>query len=499
MKKVNYINVQHLDNLYLSINGSSKESSKIEKKELLKINKSKESKTEKIKKKIDYIIIIDTLCKIVSSIAGIGLIIILVLILFGIQKIGKLEITNLLTILSVTLVGGLFSIGGLNIFNLQTALKKQNKQYEKLRQSLHKKLDPKIVSSNIVHKGLRHFFIPKKNILLVFGHECPAKIYKSNNSFKDFKCIWEYEKDVKEENISFAQTGSYFKDKFFALGDYGRSGVITIYSISKNISYSFKSINIKIDYLEFSPDGKFLAVASGNTNVCKICIHNLESKENIFIEGNGPIFWSSENNLFFLKNSSTILKWNPNNSIIDNILILKDETIVNYSLNDKFLIYCSKSIDKRIDLKCFDIKRSHSFNIYTDDIKVDSIDLFGEKILISTSFTSKKEPNQLIVFDISGNIVGKCICYSGYGFAYYKKFTSISCNNNIYISTVGQNLSIPIFENFKDLMLVDMRNSINSEQLGNNFVSVHLNKTKETIFLSALNEKGILIVVNVTG
>lgn len=484
MEKINYINIQHLDSLYLEIKNSSKK----ENDKLLNLVKPKNEK-----KKFEWLKFINISSKIVSLIAGLGLITILILILLDIKRIGRLDIGNLLTIISVTFVGGIFSIGGVNLVNLQTALKKQKLDYLKLQKSLPKNLNPKFISSNKVHRAWSHFFVPEQNILLVYGHEHPAKIYKSDESLKQFKCIWEYEKDVKEK-VHFAQAGNYFSDKYFALGDYS-TGVITIYSIKSGTSYSFKSINGRVDFIEFSPEGKFLAIASGNNNIHQICVHNLETRENLMLAGFGPVLWSAEDTLFFVKDSKQISKWNAHNLQVDNVI--EDEQINKFSLNQRFLIYNSQSYDKKSVVKCLDFKLSEIFDIYSDDVSIESIELAEEKIIITTLWSSAKNPNQLLVIDICGNEIRKLFYHSGYGQG-YKKYSTFKNDDKEYLATVGQNLYIPIFENYKNenKTLIDTRNMTGIERLGKHFVSVHFNRKDETIFLSALNENGIIIILS---
>lgn len=69
--------------------------------------------------------------KIFSIISGIAIIIFIALLLLGKTEIGQVNISNLLTIFSFTLIGGLISVGGVKIFSISASLRKTKEQVEK--------------------------------------------------------------------------------------------------------------------------------------------------------------------------------------------------------------------------------------------------------------------------------------------------------------------------------------------------------------------------------
>lgn len=484
MEKINYINIQHLDNLNLEI----KNKSDIKKDKVIKLERSK-----KHDKRIDGFKLIDNSSKVVSLIAGIGLITILVLVLLDIKQIGKIDIGNLLTIISVTFVGGLFSIGGINLFNLQTALKKQKKEFSDIQQYIQKSIDTDFISLTQTHRAWCHYFIPNKNIALVFGHEHPAKIYSTNNTYKEFKCIWDYNENVNQD-VHFAQSGNYYKDKYFALGDYG-TGVATIYLIDKKESFSFRAIKGRIDFVEFSENGKYIAIASENNNIHQICIHDLSSRQNMQIDGYGPIKWSSNDELFFMQDTNKIARWKSQSSQIDTII--EDKSVNKFAVNNQLIIYKTVSYDNKTLIKCLDLENKQNTEIFSENFEIELLELSHDKLFITTSYNSKINPNKLYVIDLSGDELFKIYYHSGYGHG-YKKFSTYFQKDSVYLTTVGKNLNIPVVKDYKinNKTLINCREISSPKLLGNHFVSVHINAKEEKIYLSALNENGNLMIVN---
>ncbi len=66
--------------------------------------------------------------KIVSLISAIGILTFITLLVFGITNVASIQITNLLSIVSFTLFGGLVSVGGFNILSINANLRKTNNE-----------------------------------------------------------------------------------------------------------------------------------------------------------------------------------------------------------------------------------------------------------------------------------------------------------------------------------------------------------------------------------
>lgn len=151
--------------------------------------------------------VLDTSAKVVSVIAGLCLIALLALVVLGIRQIGVVQISSLLTIISITFIGGIFSIGGLNLISLQANLKKQKAIMERL--SFVDTLDAKILGSTSLTNGWHHFLFPSRSLLFVYGHECNAKLYKVDFTTLRSKCIWSYGEQI-DDKTHFAQTAAHY-------------------------------------------------------------------------------------------------------------------------------------------------------------------------------------------------------------------------------------------------------------------------------------------------
>jgi hypothetical protein len=72
--------------------------------------------------------IVEAAGKILSVLSGIAIIVFISLLIAGKAQIGSLQVTNLLTIMSFTLIGGLLSIGGVNVFSIKASLRRAQQQ-----------------------------------------------------------------------------------------------------------------------------------------------------------------------------------------------------------------------------------------------------------------------------------------------------------------------------------------------------------------------------------
>ena len=72
--------------------------------------------------------VVEVAGKILSVLSGIVMIVFVSLLIAGEDQIGTLQVTNLLAIVSFTLIGGLLSIGGVNVFSINASLRRTQQQ-----------------------------------------------------------------------------------------------------------------------------------------------------------------------------------------------------------------------------------------------------------------------------------------------------------------------------------------------------------------------------------
>jgi hypothetical protein len=68
--------------------------------------------------------ILDTIGKVVSIVSALAIFVFIILLWLGQSTLASVNITNLLSIVSVTLIGGLVSVGGVRIFSFQASLRR---------------------------------------------------------------------------------------------------------------------------------------------------------------------------------------------------------------------------------------------------------------------------------------------------------------------------------------------------------------------------------------
>lgn len=89
--------------------------------------------SEKQKFEPRWLKVVEVAGKILSVLSGIVMIVFVSLLITGKDQIGTLQVTNILAIVSFTLIGGLLSIGGVNVFSINASLRRTQQQLVQVR------------------------------------------------------------------------------------------------------------------------------------------------------------------------------------------------------------------------------------------------------------------------------------------------------------------------------------------------------------------------------
>jgi|LSQX01.1.fsa_nt_gb hypothetical protein len=166
------------------------------------------------------------------------------------------------------------------------------------------------------------------DLLILFGHEGPAKIFKIENcNCKEVKDIGEI---LRSYGGNFVNT-SEICPGIVLFGDYGIGG--NIYLVSYNTSTSETS-TIGLDLksssqkIEFSPNNQFVAIA-GDTDKSNIIVFDIKKLSIISqFSGRIPLKWNDESTLIY-KKSDEIIKRNIFTGVETTII----EKIEGFSVN----------------------------------------------------------------------------------------------------------------------------------------------------------------------
>ena len=490
-KPKNFISIQNVEKLNVELKSPLSEFG-----ELKDITKQVKSK-----KKLDSETLVKVLnlsSKFVSIVSGLFLTTLVVLILLGFKHMGTFQITNLLAIISITFIGGIFSIGGINILSLQANLRKQKKIIETLKISKDFKINFKGIYN--LTTGWHHYYFPNRNMLVIYGHEHKAKIYQFNKLESDFTCIWEYE-NIRDTKVHFVENATFFNDKLLAFGDYS-TGNVTIYDMDLNSHYSIKTISNRIRYIMFSDDGKYLLIASEQyRNLNEICVLNIETRELTTLDGSGPIGWISNKEFLFLKEGKKICKYNLQDNI-ETELYESYKNITHLSCNTNFVVFSIfDDKNERSEIYYSDINNFKRSELFIVDALLEHLEIVNGKILFTTSRNSNKyEYAYLKLIDLDSEEIGKVNIDSDYS-RYYKKYSFVEFNDNVYFCTRGRNKIVPIFESFTlaQKLKVNTRDYPEIQDMENRFVSAQLDKNgNDAMALSLLTQNGEIILFDIS-
>ena len=115
------LRIEHVDKIEVINNYSNDQSEEHPE----KVNSA--TKTETKKKLYNKV---DVIAKIVSIVSGLALIVFVILLFYGKTTIGSVQTSTLLTVISVTLIGGIVSIGGVQMFSFNASLRKVERKIQ---------------------------------------------------------------------------------------------------------------------------------------------------------------------------------------------------------------------------------------------------------------------------------------------------------------------------------------------------------------------------------
>jgi hypothetical protein len=155
------------------------------------------------------------------------------------------------------------------------------------------------------------------NLIVLFGHEAPAKIFNINNGV--FEEVMDIGKIFEDKSCGFVNT-SEVCDKYVLFGDYFSNGLFVSYDITNSKIRTFKhELESSLKKIVCSPNNQYAAIAN-NTNNGNIMLFNIEQQ---LIEakfaGQLPCKWNDNENLLFKKSGAIIKR---------NILTGEESTII---------------------------------------------------------------------------------------------------------------------------------------------------------------------------
>jgi len=476
------ISIQKIDTLNVYLKEDSPPSIDAEKITDFKIKEpyKKKSRSEQL------IHILNISSRVISITAGIALFVLMVLILFEIRQIGVIQISNLLKVISISFIGSIFSIGGLKLISLEANLRKQKKLLEKIKPQVEPIATFK--GSLNLSRGWQHFLFSRHNLLLIYGHECEAKLYKYDLSAFNFDCIWSYGDGV---NIPthFAQSAARYKDKIFALGDYS-TGAITIWDLESNTQHAVAPQKTYIGHLEFSLDGRFLAIVCGHGSNSRVYIFRLLSRELRPARGSGPVSWVDDRRIILLRDKNIIVY-----DVIDeseDILYESPSLKINHITTDGQFVAYAESDNNVSNIYCGELNNFSPESFMRVNCDLDHLDLINRNFIIPTSWDRKtSEGFKLKIIGLDGELIREFIYDSGYGHG-YRKYSTLKLEKLSFFSVIGRNGIIPII-NIND----GIKNEVRVREHSNlaisidRWVSVQLNEKESGIlFLSLLSHEG---------
>jgi len=484
------ISIQHVDtlNVFLETNG---ERSSIGANEITdsQIQKELEKQTARSERLIR---ILELSSRIISLIAGLSLVAITVIILLGIRQIGVIQISSLLKVISISFIGSIFSIGGLKLISLEANFRKQKEKLANLTPQAQPVAAFKGATS--LSHGWQHFLFPSQDLLLIYGHECDAKLYKYNLNTFNFDCIWTYGERVNQTH--FAQSAARYKDKIFALGDYS-TGAITIYDLASNTHYTISPQKSFIGQLDFSSDGRFLSIMCGYGSNSIVYILKLSSRELITVQGSGPVSWVDDRRIILLRNR-TIVVYDVINAS-EEVLYESCSEITHLTTDGRLVVYV-ESDNKVSTIHSGDLNKFTPSSFLRVGCDLEQIDLIGGSLIIATSWNgSSSDGSKLKLVGLDGELFHEFIYESGYGHG-YRKYSVLELESSVYFSMTGKNGFVPFFDLSKHNKKIKIRIRQQSDQplSVERWVSVQLNeKESGFLWLSLLSHEGIFALFGI--
>jgi len=458
------------------------------------ITDSQKEPKKQISRSERLIRILELSSKIISLIAGFSLVAITVIILLGIRQIGVIQISSLLKIISISFIGSIFSIGGLKLISLEANFRKQKEKLASLMPQAQPVVSYK--GETRLSHGWQHFLFPSQDLLLIYGHECEAKLYKYNLQSFNFDCIWTYGEKVKLQT-HFAQSAARYKDKLFALGDYS-TGAITVYDLASNTCYALSSpTKAFVGQLDFSLDGKFLSIVCGHGSNSIVYILRLSSRELITMQGSGPVSWIDDRRIIFLR-SQTIVVYDVADAS-EKILCDSHSKITHLTTDGQFIVYV-ESDNKASTIYSGDLNNFTPTSFLRLGCDLENIDLISGNLIIASSWSGESsDSSKLKLVGLDGELLHEFIYDSGYGHGYHK-YSFLELGSSVYFSMTGKNGIVPVLDVSKRNIEIKVRiNNHGDQPLSvERWVSVQLNeKESGFLLLSLLSHEGVFTLFGI--
>ena len=443
--------------------------------------------------------VLDVLAKLVSVLTGISLIVLLVLIFLNVRQIGNLEISNLLTIISFTFIGGIFSIGGLNLINLQANLKKQKSVIDKLGRE--ETLTAKTIGSTSLNRGWHHFLFPSKNLLFVYGHECEAQLYRFDIDPLQCKGVWNYSEATERQN-SFVQTATHYKDELLAVGDYA-TGAVIIYDLKSSEFYNIAPMKSVVSSLMFSPDGKQLLISYGHvTKIDSVFVHNTDKKYTKTLHGSAPTNWINNSTVAYVKNDKQLCVYDITNET-EQVIHTASHPIKNIASDGDIIVFAETVDETRSEKQLTNIyigrlNDFHPETISRTECPLEQLEIVNGMLFIATSWNgSLHDTRKFYIQNLDGELVSEFTNDSGHGHG-YPKYAYLDSGDSVFVSTTGINGFVPVVDLTKNRRMTLKRDSSNSS-FKETWISVQINENEDKhMYLSLLSHDGIFALYDVS-
>jgi len=324
----------------------------------------------------------------------------------------------------------------------------------------------------------------------VFGHECEAKLYKVDLSSLHCECIWTYAETI-DPPTHFAQTAARYEDRLFALGDYS-TGTVVVYDLESSQTFAVAPEESIVSQLEFSPDGKTLAIGYGHESSSTCCYAlRLASRELVRLPGGRPFTWIDDHRVILLRDRRVLVEYDIKEE--SEAVLHKSYGDVSHVIAEGQAVFFAKSSEELTEIECAETGGFSGVTVARVAGRLEQLQAVAGKMILATSWRGAPgDSSRIVVLDLSGKVLAHFLYDAGYGHA-YPKYGFRHSNSTTYLATTGLVGTIPVIALGTRCResRINLREHLEHQVRETRWVSVQLDiDEKDGVYLSLLSHEG---------